>query len=338
MAKPVTQIANLISACKGKDVLLLAHDNADLDAVCSAAIFQKYLKKQGISSVVGIPSHINEQAQSFCFKEKISFQVNPDLCAFGVIILFDFNSFEQLGKLRKSFEEVQKGYCGVKICLAPKVFAFDHHVIEKDSIVKGQNAFINEDAVSTTELLLKLLDKFDDKQPHFWNCIGIVEDTGHFLVGDSDSFASFANSLKKSGRTYAEVLEFSKHNLKDDERIAFLKAAQRSEIQKVGGAIVVTSVVSFFQGPAATKLLGFGADISLVAGQEKEGSITTLSARAETEFKDKNNFNLMNDLMIPLQKQVGGEVGGHSGAAQWKGKQTIESIMQSALWILNKKL
>lgn len=337
MVKTVSSLSGLISACKRKRVLLLTHDHADLDAVCSAAIFQKYLMRQRISSVVGVPSHINEQAQGFCFRERVSFTVNPDLCGFDVIILFDFNSPEQLGKLRKNFEQVRKGFCGCKISRAPKLFAFDHHVVEKDSLVKGENAFIDSVAVSTTELLLKLLDKFDNKQAHFWNCIGIIEDTGHFLVGDSNSFSSFAVSLKKSGKTYSDVLEFTKHHLEDGERIAFLKAAQRSEIQKIGSVVVVTSTVSFFQGAAATKLLGFGADIALVAGQEKEGCVTTLSTRADTEFKDENKFNLMTDLMIPLQKQVGGEVGGHSGAAQWKGKQSIESIMQSALWVLKNK-
>ncbi len=335
--KKSASVESLVSLCAGKRVLLLGHENADLDAVCSAAIFQRYLKKAGIDSVVGVPSHINEQAQSFCLRERVSFQLSPDLTLFDVIVLFDFNDFEQLGKLRKSFEEVIRGHCGTKICLPPKVFAFDHHVIEKSSIVGGERAFVDESAVSTTELVLKLLDNFVDSSAHFWNCIGIVEDTGHFLVGDSESFSSFANSLRKSKRTYAEVLDFTRHNLKDGERVAFLKAAQRSEIQKVGKVLVVTSVVSFFQGPAATKLLSFGADVALVAGQDKEGGITTLSARADTEFKESNGFDLMRDLMVPLQKQVGGEVGGHSGAAQWKGKQSIESVMQSALWILGKK-
>ncbi len=308
----------------GKKVLLLCHENADLDSFCAAKIFQDFLKKNKIKSVIGIPSHINEQTKAFAEKEKIFYEVGPVLEKFDIFCLFDFNDYEQLGALRKDFLKIEK---------EKKTIAFDHHEKEKRSIAEG---FIDPKKLSTTELLFDIIGKNFDKKMCYCACLGMIEDTGRFLVGNSNFFEAFAICLKKSGKTYGEVFGVAKHNPPEGERIAFLKAAQRARINKFGEAIVVTSNLSFFQGAAATKLLGFGADISIVCGTDKKG-ITHLSARADTYFNQKNNFNLMKDLLIKLEEKVGGDVGGHSGAAQWKGKGKEKIVMKECLKILEKK-
>jgi nanoRNase/pAp phosphatase (c-di-AMP/oligoRNAs hydrolase) len=308
---------------------------------------QIFLKTNGIISVIGVPSHVNDQVQKLALGEKISFQINPSLLEFDLVLLFDFNDFEQLGKLRKAFEEIHKlgGF---------KAMAFDHHELEERSITHGKNAFIDTKSVSTTELLLKNLDQANqgfagpvkrsafysdmfNPEANFLNCLGILEDTGHFVVGDSKCFDSFARSLRLSKRKYSEVLAYSKHVVPVDERIAFLKAAGRSEIIKINESIIVTSILSFYQGPAAMKLLDFGAHISIVCGKEKDG-LTTLSGRVDSEFKDKKKFNLMKHLLVPLQKKFGGEAGGHSGAAQWKGKAEPKRVLNECVAILKKQL
>ncbi|VVB74979.1 DHH family protein [uncultured archaeon] len=321
--------AQLVKKLKRKSVLLLCHENADLDSFCSAAMMQRFLKKKMINAFIGIPSHINEHAQSLALREKISFYINPNLPVFNVVILFDFNHLEQMGRLGKSFEALMK-------CNCFEVMAFDHHVPEKGSIVHEKNAIISDKCVSTTQLVRNFLDIFEDSEIDFLNCLGIMEDTGHFLVGNSESFESFSSSLKNSGRSFAEVLAFTKHNLKEDERIAFLKAAQRAQILKLGSAIVAVSELSFYQGPAASKLLDFGAHIAVVAGQEKN-ELTILSARADSEFKENNKFNLMKHLFVPLQEKLGGAVGGHSGAAQWKGKAGVGEVKRVAIEILKRR-
>jgi len=316
--------------CKKESVLLLCHENADLDSFCSAAMVQRYLRKNKIKSTIGVPLHINEQAQNFAFSNRISFQVNPALEEFSLVILFDLNEFAQLGKLGSKLKQLMKSK-------TINVLVFDHHVVEKESIARGANAIIGEDCVSTTEVIYNLLDKPSDKALCFWNCIGIVEDTGHFLVGNAASFASFSECLKFSGRTYSEVLSFAKHKAPEGERIAFLKAAQRAEITKIGEAVVVTSELSFYQGAAATKLLDFGAHISIVCGKEK-GELSVLSARVEAEFRDKYKFNLVKDLLLPLKEKLGGDVGGHSCAAQWKGNAEPKEVIVECVNILKKKI
>jgi len=314
------------SSFKEKRILLLCHDHADLDAICSAVIFKDLLKTKKIKSEVGVPKHINDQALHFSIKSNISFIANPNLEKYDLVCLFDFNDYEQLGPLREGFSKLQK-----KKCI--EVIAFDHHEKEKRSIAKG---FIDPSAGSTTELLYNLYSKSFSKKMCFYTCLGIVEDTGKFLVASKDTFDIFSVCLKKSGKKYSDILELVKQDIDRGERIAFLKAANRSRIVEIKKVIVVISNISFYQGDVATKLLEFGADISLVGGVEKKGK-TVLSARAQTVFKEENKFNLMKHLFVPLQKKVGGEVGGHSGAAQWKGEVSKNKVLNEALIILKNK-
>ncbi len=313
-----------INKIKGK-TLLLCHENSDLDTFCSAAIMQLLLKKKKVDADIAIPSHINEQTLEFASQNKISFKMNPALEEYENIFLFDFNDYEQLGQLRKSFESLEKS------CL--NISSFDHHVIEKRSIAK--KGIIDSKYFSTTQLLYENFKKRFDKKMCFLACLGMFEDTGRFIVGSMELFASFSECLKKSEKKYSELFGIANHKIPRDEQKAFLNAAQRARMISIGEIQVIFSHLSFYQGAAATKLLDFGADIAIVAGKNNNEP-TILSARAETSFKEQNNFNLMKDLMVPLQKKVGGEIGGHSGAAQWKG-EVGEKVIMDALIILENK-
>ena len=310
---------------KNKKILLLTHENADLDALTSAAIFKEFLKLKKIDAKIAVPSHINEQTLSFALNEKVSFIINPNLDDFETICLFDFNDYEQLGYLKNKFKKVQK---------TKTVIAFDHHEKEKRSISTG---FIDSKKLSTTELLFDVIGKSFTPKMSAYACIGMIEDTGRFLVGEKKFFNSFAKCLEKSSFSYAMIFEIAKHKMPQGEQIAFLKAIKRAKLTKINHVTVVTSNISFYQGAIATKLLEFGGDITLVIGKEKKGT-THLSARAETGFKEKFKFNLMKDLMIPLHKKIDGEVGGHSGAAQWKGNVSEKTVLSLCLKLIEKKV
>lgn len=276
---------------------------------------------------MAIPSHINEQTFEFALNEKVSFILNPNLNDYDLICLFDLNDYEQLGKLRKSFLTLQKkgGF---------KVITFDHHEKEKRSIGTG---FIDSSKLSTTQLLFDLIGNDFNKKMSAYACLGMIEDTGRFLVGNKYFFDAFSKCLNNSNKKYFELFEISKQKILESEKIAFLKAIQRAKLTKINHVEIMTSNLAFYQGEAATKFLEFGAHISIVIGKEKSG-LTHLSARAETGFKEKYSFNLMKDLLIPLQKKIDGEVGGHSGAAQWKGNQKENFVLKEIFIILEKKL
>jgi len=320
-----------IPKLKGKNILLLTHENADLDSLASAAMMHIYLKSKKIKSTLAVPSHINEQALHFAYENKISFMLQPNLAEYDAVMLFDLNDFHQLGLLSSQM----RGLCNNR---CQEIMVFDHHEPKKESIScasKSFKAFTSTSAVSTTHLLYSILGKDKSFNPKmaFFACVGMIEDTGRFLVGSADSFRAFSDCLSRSKKTYAEILSFAKHIIPEAERVAFLKAAQRAEIIDINDIIVVSSNLSFYQSSAATKLLEFGAQITLVCGSER-GGVTTLAARAESAFKEKYNFNLMRDLMLPLQDKLGGNPGGHSGAAIWKGSADEKIVMEEALLLV----
>jgi nanoRNase/pAp phosphatase (c-di-AMP/oligoRNAs hydrolase) len=320
---------NIVQLCKNKCVLLLTHEHADLDSFASASMMQIFLSEQKIDSIIGVPSHINEQAKKFADFFRISYVLNPILKDFEIVLIFDFNSFEQLGPLKKNFVELynKKDF---------EVVVFDHHVLKKTCIGFGGRCVLDENMVSTTQLIYNFLDTFSNPNFFFFNCIGILEDTGHFLVGSDKCFLDFSVSLKKSKRVYVDVLFFTKTEFDNSQRIALLKAAQRSNITQIKDFVLITSKVSFYQSFVATRLLNFGAHIALVAGCDRSG-VCTLSARADSVFKEKNNFNLVSDLLLLVKDKLGGEVGGHSGAAQWKGKSSPEEVLRVSNNILKKR-
>jgi nanoRNase/pAp phosphatase (c-di-AMP/oligoRNAs hydrolase) len=301
-------------------------------------MMQRFLNKQKINSIIAVPSHINEQTKRISESLKINYISKPDLTNFDIVLIFDLNSFEQLGLLKQQFMDL----VGKKLI---EVIVFDHHVSNKTCIVHTGNCVIDETMFSTTQLIYNFLDKPNSKPKskdfdslmHFLNCVGILEDTGHFIVSSSKAFSDFALSLKKSNKTYLDVLSFTKDEFDNAERIALLKAAQRSVLTQINKVVLITSEVSFFQSFVATKLLNFGAHIALVSGIEKS-KLCVLSARADSLFKEKNNFNLVKDLLLPLKERLSGEIGGHSGAAQWKGKSTPEEVLSIAREILKNRL
>lgn len=317
------------SKYKNKNILLLCHENADLDAISASAILQLLLKQKNIDSEIAVPSHINEQASAFAKKQKIKFITSPNLKKYDQIFLLDFNDYDQLGKLREQFTILQKQK-------SFEVVSFDHHVVEKRSIDTSKIGVSNKH--STTQVLFNLFKKDFNEKMFFYACVGMIEDTGHFIVGDKELFSDFSFCLTHSNKSYNEILLFTKNKMDKGKKLAFLKTAQRAEIFEINDFIIAFSNVSFFQGAAATKLLSLGADVSLVYGISEKENSSILSCRADSYFKEKNNFNLVNDLLKELQKNLGGEIGGHSGAAMWKGNASEKIVKNNCLGIIRKKL
>ena len=42
----------------------------------------------------------------------------------------------------------------------------------------------------------------------FYACVGMIEDTGHFIVGDKELFSDFSFCLTHSNKSYNEILCF----------------------------------------------------------------------------------------------------------------------------------
>ena len=146
---------------------------------------------------------------------------------------------------------------------------------------------------------------------------GLITDSGRFKHSSKESFNTAALILNGSNIDYAkfvEWLETSKIN--SSERGSLLRGMQRANSTNSGDWSIIHSYCGTLEGRLATLLLGLGPDISLVS-RNKDGE-TRLTARA-TKHATSDGLSL-GKIMQSIAEQLGGEGGGHDGAAGWTGK------------------
>jgi nanoRNase/pAp phosphatase (c-di-AMP/oligoRNAs hydrolase) len=120
------------------------------------------------------------------------------------------------------------------------------------------------------------------------------------------------------------------------ERLARLKAAQRLTIYRMDPWIVVTSNLGSFQSSAARGILNLGADVVIIAGNEKEELKASL--RSTEEFYRNSGIHLGEDVTKPLSEPYKGAGGGHPTAAGINGFGEAEKFLVDAAEIIKAKL
>lgn len=296
---------SFIASLPKKKLLVLTHLGADVDALCSAAAFY-FAFRDRCSVTIAIPEHANLNAKAFAENLHIPYtHALKSISSFDFAVVVDLNSSSMLGGFGSMLENFGK-----------PILLLDHHAKSGERIARRELTVINEDAVSTTELVYRLFKK--NRIPVSGNvakCIaaGIVSDSAGFIVADSGTFRIMAEMLEKSKVDYLGLL--SLFDVKSDlsEKVARLKAARRCRIYGSGGCIIVSTDVGAWEATAATSLVKMGADVAF-AGDAEKGRIR-LSARANNHFVGKTGFDLVKHVFTPLEQEFGGNGGGHPAAA-----------------------
>jgi nanoRNase/pAp phosphatase (c-di-AMP/oligoRNAs hydrolase) len=94
-----------------------------------------------------------------------------------------------------------------------------------------------------------------------------------------------------------------------------------------GKWIIATSRVGSFESRSARLLIVLGADVAIVASENKKGDVR-LSTRASNRIVSEG-FNLTK-ILESIEDMNGGSAGGHSGAAGYNGKGDAEAITEIA--------
>ncbi len=319
-----------LSFFENKKVLLLTHSGADIDSIASAASFFFSLKKNS-KALIGVPEHISLSARIFAQNTKIPYSLNPDFNDFEVLVFFDFNSLEMLGESAKKVS----GFKG-------KIFVFDHHEKTKQG-VNASGFFVNEDAVSCTQVIYSYLKKcrvkISPKVSELIAC-GLIVDSGKFSVGSSEAFFVMNEVLKNTKIAYEELFLLFKEPLDLSEKVARLKSVRRARLFKCFDKIIATSTVNAFESAGAVSLVMLGSDVAFVGG-EKESKVV-ISGRALNSFVSKSGFSLANNVFSLLSKDFSGAGGGHAAAAGFNGngfdvQKALEKCVELTVLFLEKK-
>ncbi len=295
------------------NILYLCHRNADPDALGSA-----FALKEAIGGTVGVVEGCDRVASQIAKQLNIEFITDPQ-DDYDFVVVVDTSTPVQLN-----------GF-GLK-----NYAVIDHHATA--SLNENAAFYLHRNKSSTAEIVLSVIRKMGApimRRTAFALIAGIITDTGNFRHATSDSFRAVADLMELSGIEYSEVMDMLSSIPQDvSMRIAFLKAAQRTRIERIDDWLIVTSQVSSFGGSTASSLVSIGADVAIVAS--KKDGVVKVSARARREAQNAG-VNLAK-LMEETSAQFKGTGGGHEGAAGMDVLGETENILAACVDYVKKSL
>jgi nanoRNase/pAp phosphatase (c-di-AMP/oligoRNAs hydrolase) len=235
-------------------------------------------------------------------------------------VLVDTNSLDQLG-----------GASGVLLKMEHGLVVVDHHHPHPDTIKLASQMIVDESAAAAAEVVFQLFEASNEE-------LGRVEatalmaalfvETKHFQLARESTF-EVAAKLVKAGADPRRLSGMLSSPMNRSERVARLRAAERSNVTMLGNWIVVTSQLGSYQSSAARAFLTLGAHVAFVAGEVKEK--IRVNMRATEDFYEKTGAHLARDVAIPLGKLLGGVGGGHPTAAGLTALGAVDEVLTACV-------
>lgn len=299
-------------------IAIITHKNGDMDTIGSGIVLSSAISAD--SKTCGI--YIGGMAKKMLQGADYDFlHIDPNRPAFprslaGVIIV-DCASPSQVGFQLPN----------VPICVV------DHHSAASDDWPEETLELIG-DYSSTAEMIWDWM-KSENLQPSANQASlllsAIISDTGRFKHSRPGCHKRVSEICELSGINPVDIIEkMESEDLNHSQRISIHKAVSRSKISEVGKFMVAITRAGTNEGIVAHALLSSGAHAAFVYKRQTDN--VRLSARA-TQTATKNGINL-GKFMENLANRLGGEGGGHPGAAGWSGmcdEVELESIIMANL-------
>ena len=288
------------------DLLLLIHHHADVDSVASAIALKTVFKNATISASDGI----SVSGRNIANMTEEEILEEPPAKWNGTVIALDSPNPDHCGPVPE----------------AKQIVVIDHH----DKIVgwpRGTEFIHLPQKTSTAEIIFLFIKELGmEVNKHCATVLlsAIYTDTGQFRHANNETF-NVASELCDAGADPQEIINILDRERPLAQKTMFLKAAQRMKWIQEGKWIIATSLVGSFESGSARLLIVLGADVSIVASENKKGEMR-LSTRASNRIVS-DGFNLTKALE-KVENINGGSAGGHPGAAGYNGKGDAEAITE----------
>ena len=312
---------------RGK-VSIICHHNADPDAICAAYSLEKLIHELDPRAVTEIlyPDSASQLSDRIINHFNIEASTHPRIVDADTVIVVDTGSLMQLEILQSLLHRD-----------SAKIF-IDHHSFDPEIDKLATLYILDETAVAGCEIIYDIWQMMKIEPPKEVAevlLLGIAFDSKHFSIGTSKTFRIVANLLEL-GATLSGIREILQSTMDVSERVARLKSAQRMILYRVDPWIIITSNLGSFQPSAARGILNLGADVVIIAGNEKEELKASL--RSTEEFHQKTGIHLGDHLTKPLSEHYKGAGGGHPTAAGINGYGDADALLMEAADILKKIL
>ncbi len=308
-----------------KRVLILGHPHADPDAVGSVKALGEILESLGVRTVTGIPQNLSKLSNSVLDSLDEDISIDPVVDS-DVVIILDTSSLDQLKEYEEKIES-----------LNPEIVFIDHHRADEETLDRIDKYYGEEKISSTAELVLEIGEELNYEfkpKTALLLLTGIISDTGHLKFANENTFKAIASLLEK-GANYKEALEILKTPQDPSKKVAMLKAAQRSELQKVHNRWIVFSEIGAYESDAASLFIKIGADVAVVASEN--GEKIRMSGRSKSGLASETNLHL-GELMSKIADQFDGTGGGHAGAAAVTVTEKLEKVKKTTMKEIKKML
>lgn len=326
--------ASLVRALrKTNAVLIVAHQNADPDATCSAYAFSVLVHRinRKARTTITSPEGVSKLSKQIIASGlPIVIDENPDLPKFQLIVTVDTNTLQQLGHFREPVQNSGK----------PLVM-IDHHAPHPENAKFAKLVLSNQHSTSTCEMILEMYTKLrlkPDRNVSHALFIGIMVETGHMSIANRKTFAA-AHRLVETGANPETALALTRSVMDESERIARIKSAQRLRMEKIDKWLIAMSEVGSYHASAARALIGLGAHLAIVAGRRNDD--LTVSFRCTRDFLDATKIHLGSDLATVVGQRMGGMGGGHATAAganvRGEARDALKLSLQLVRELFSKK-
>jgi len=312
---------------KARTILVVGHQNADPDAVCSAYAFM--VLAQRINRKVRVnftsPGGVSKLSKQILKGLPLDVTEEADISGTDLVITVDTNTLQQLGTLRNSIMNSGK----------PLVM-IDHHAPHPESTKTASFVLCEEKSTSTCEMILDMFESSHIRPGKVVSqalLVGILVETGHFSIATRRTF-EHAYSLIRSGADIERALAVTRSEMDESERIARVKSAQRLRLERVNKWLIALSEIGSYHASAARALIALGAHLAVVAG--KRNDELTVSFRATRDFVSETGIHLGTDLANPLGLRMGGMGGGHPTAAGANVKGDVNEALRFTLTLVRE--
>lgn len=322
-----SQAKNIIQYIQDRN-LILVHHNADPDAVGSAQGLKEICEKTrpGSTTKIVLPEGPSRLSRKIIQDLDIDIAEGTSSESFDTIFILDTGSLNQLEQWKEYVLETEAD-----------IVVVDHHTYNEDLKELASLYITDENATSTSEIIytvFKEQNQVPAKKTAKALLTGILFDTKHLSIGESGTFRLVSELLEISG-SIAEIKQLLSSVLHPSEKIARLKAAQRTEIEVIGDWMIAFSHLGSFQASAARALLALGADVAVVSG--KDGDTLKSSVRSTESFWRETQLDF-GEVMREISVMLDGSGSGHPTAAGYNGSGGVDELHREILSLIRNHL
>lgn len=318
-------MANVLDELWEGTTLVLSHRNADIDAMgCSIAVAAMF-PNVTIGAVESVSKGANNLLANYGdrFQVLVDPSIQDERSPWDRILFVDTATPTQVDPYDRFLSSS---------------IVVDHHAINAALAEVNPRYHCEPNSPSCAQIIHRLaLDAGAevDADAALALVAGILADTERFRIAPNLAVEDALVILHEGGLELPDVIQSIERPTYDrSHAIAMLKSAKRSEHFEIGRFIFARSRVGAFEASAARHLVHMGADVAIVASED--GDMTSLTGRVGKRAVDAG-FHL-GEFFQELARRIGGDGGGHAGAAGFKADMPVDEVESASLEMAEETL